>query len=233
MTQALAITPAIGAAYAANVRRWQAEMTELARLAGLPRGEVEASCREVIHAASGQESSKGLDARGWGRLFVWLDEQITKYRGATRPIAPPADDLKPKRRRTAPTRGYGADLLLSDAQRYALETLRQLNEMDADAFRSFCRERFKFEIPATRGQANKALNALKPMALRRHQVKRRIGLALDRADLDPKDRTLLADVLAQFGGGKQGSRVRVGAIPVVLKILGRMGVALVREEGDE
>jgi len=258
--------PAIGSAYTANVRRWQALMTELARLAGVPRADVEAECRSIIRAASGQGSSKGLDARGWGRLFVWLDEQLGKYREGVdsrfrgndeRKNRAPDESRDPEkgvdsrvrgndggndgdmngelaassnsctrnRKAKAPTaRGHGADLLSSSAQRYALETLRQLCEMSGEDFMAFCRKKFGFAVPATRGQGNKTINALKPMALHRHQVKARIGRALDLPNLDAPDRAFLADVLARFGNGKQGASVRIGSIPIALKILGRYGI---------
>jgi len=238
--------PAIGSAYTANVRRWQALMTELSRLAGVPRADVEAECRSIIRAASGQESSKGLDARGWGRLFVWLDEQLGKYREGVDSRVRGNDERKnsaslesrnpekgvdsrvrgnDERKKRAPrAQGHGADLLSSSAQRYALETLRQLCEMSGDDFKAFCRKKFGFAVPATRGQGNKTINALKPMALHRHQVKARIGRALDLPNLDEPDRAFLADVLARFGNGKQGASVRIGSIPIALKILGRYGL---------
>ncbi len=113
------------------------------------------------------------------------------------------------------------------------ETLRQLNDMSADDFRQFCLKlsdspKFKrrFDRPVTRGELNAVIDALKPMALRRHQVLARVCRALESAPLDPQDRLMLRDVAQRYGRGKQGANVRVGSIPVVLKILGRYGVGL-------
>lgn len=209
--------PRIGwPAWTANNRRRRAMVSRLSQLSGLPVDDLETVVKRDIIAVytGGNDSSKALDARGWLQLYTELQARLDLHEST----APVVHNPRP------PQRIRNADALSSAEQRRVVETLRQLNAMSADEFHTFCIDRLGCKSPATRAQANKIINALKPMALRRHQVEQRVCRALLLDLLDPRDRELLADVSGRFDRGRQGASVRVGSIPILLKVFARYHV---------
>ena len=200
-------------------------VAELSRAAGLPVAEIDEWLkRKVIAVATDGKSlsSKDLDDGGWRDLFLALNERLAAYGGGRNPSAAVAD--APHRKAQAcrsRTVGRNAASLLSSRQRYVLVTLAQLLSMSDEALKSFCRERFGFGLPATRDQANKTINALKPMAIRKHDIPGRVRRALDEARLESADRLFLEDVAAALRRGRQGASVKIGSLPVLLKIFAR------------
>ena len=199
-------------AYRANVRRWQAMMTDLSKKSGLPRDQVVDLCRQQIATITGGDSSsKALNDKGWGRLFNFLNDRLALVDPQR-----PSPRICPGRR--------NKDALSTDKQRKVINTLRELLGWSEADFASFCRQRLGIPSPATRDWASKVIDGLKPQALREHQVQDRIQRALEIPHLHPPDRAILKDVACQFAGGKQGANVAVGSIPIILRILSRYKV---------
>jgi len=213
MNTALAITQP--GAYRANIRRWQVMISKCASTLGLPRDEVEQFARDQIAVITGGDrSTKALDARGWAMQYVWLQDRIDRAQGAT--SAQPRPDSRAGR--------ANRQALSTAAQRKVIDTLRELLGWTIQEQEIFCTCHLKFTKPSTRWRASNLIDALKPQVLRMHQVRERIDRALD-LPIDQADRILLLDVARQYDdGGKQGSSVEVGAIPIVLKVLSRYGI---------
>ncbi len=224
-----AAAPAIGwPAWTALNRRRRAMVADLARASGIDRSEIEEWLkREIITAETRgkSDSSKDLDARGWVHTFDELNNRLAAYgKGDRTPAAAIADAPSRKAQvKRSRTQGQSPAYLLSARQRYVLVTLQQLLAMSNDEFTGFCRKQFGFRIPATRAQANKVINALKPMAIRKLRIPERVAIALA-GKLDHADRLLLEDVSTALAKGKQGASVKIGSLPILLKIFGRYGI---------
>jgi len=206
-------------AYRANVRRWQAMMTNLSKESGLPRDQVEQICRDKIsELTGGDSSSKALTNHQWAKLFNFLNDRL-----ALVDLGRPQPQFRPDR---------NPDALPTAKQRRVIETLRELLDWSTQDLQSFTRKYFGWRKGTTRARANKLIDALKPQVLRHHQVAARVAIALQEYNLDQADRHLLADVARQLESGKQGANVRVGAIPVCIKVLNRYGVPKVDDDAQ-